>query len=118
MNELQILMYESRGIYGFWGSEGTQWETFVKEAGFTNIQVTWHGWPMGKWAGEEGFLGGKCHLEYIKACKMPILGAGIVSGSEVYDELVEEVEKELDSRYGMRNRCIMICGQKPMIVDE
>ncbi|KAJ3568844.1 hypothetical protein NP233_g5444 [Leucocoprinus birnbaumii] len=117
LRDLVTLLIESRGGHGIWPCGAAQWQKDVEDAGFQNVQVSWHGWPTGSSAGEEGALGKWNFLGFMRGCKAPILkagGLGIVNSEEEFDELLVEVEKELDTRQGTRMRCVMMCGQKPV----
>ncbi|KAJ3568843.1 hypothetical protein NP233_g5445 [Leucocoprinus birnbaumii] len=121
MNQMVVQLYESRGIRGTWGSDGTIFKRYAEAAGFTDIRVTWAGWLAGKWAGEEGQVGAENLVEFIKACKTPILkagGFGMVTDSEEFDGILQEVEKELDTRSGTWHRCVIVCGRKPLQVQS
>ncbi|KAF5344636.1 hypothetical protein D9756_011228 [Leucocoprinus leucothites] len=116
IGELMTVLFEARGVERPWLNGGAHWQKYMEEAGFKDLRVTWHGWPMGRWAGEEGLLGKESQLGFLRGVKAPVLkagGFGIIKGEEDFDELVAEVGKELDNVDGTRMRCIMICGQKP-----
>jgi SAM-dependent methyltransferase len=113
---LFTLLSAARGIHGFWPLGAEKWQKYVAEAGFGDLQVSWHYSPMGKWAGEEGLLGQENRLSLLSGCKKPIVdagGFGIISGAKEFDNLLAKVEKEFDAQK-TRNRYIMICGRKPM----
>ncbi|KAF5360609.1 hypothetical protein D9756_005159 [Leucocoprinus leucothites] len=117
MKDMVRLLMEAKGAHGIWPHGTTQWKEYMEETGFKDIRVTWHFWPTGRSAGEEGLRGKVNHLDFLKVSKKPIVGAGgfgIVSGEEEFDEWVEEVGRELDTRDGTRMRCVMICAQKPL----
>lgn len=115
--ELMTLLLESKGAYGVFPCGASKWQQNVKDAGFEDVRVTWHGWPIGEWAGEEGLLGRWNYLEFLKGCKIPIINAGgfgVVSGEKEFDECLTEVGRELYKWDGTRMRSIMICAQKPL----
>ncbi|KAF9449393.1 S-adenosyl-L-methionine-dependent methyltransferase [Macrolepiota fuliginosa MF-IS2] len=96
----------------------SKWQKYVKEAGFSDIRLTWHYSPAGKWAGQEGLKGKKNILEFMRAVREQMVKArlefGFAAGESGFDKLIEDVEQEFDSHYETRTRYVMICGRKPI----
>jgi hypothetical protein len=111
--ELTTALYESRGLSI---SIANELPEMLANSGFVNIHVERRVIPLGKWAGKYGEDWRNSLMNTWKAMKTPVMmagGLGIVHSEEEFDELLDDLERELDGTPGAQKTFVMICAQKP-----
>lgn len=93
-------------------------KTLLEESGFVSVYSALRNVPAGKWAGEEDSIGMVENVVSIfRGIKDPVLeggGFGVVGGSEEFDELLENVEKEINETRGAAAWYTIVYAQKPV----
>ncbi|GCE28191.1 hypothetical protein KDA_36750 [Dictyobacter alpinus] len=74
-------------------------DTFLKDAGLTNISYKEVTFPLGDYAGQSGHLAGKNILILLEAVRAPILGLKIATASD-YDMMLSRAKAELSAPKG------------------
>ncbi|KAF7777622.1 hypothetical protein Agabi119p4_3694 [Agaricus bisporus var. burnettii] len=91
---------------------------FLKQSGFVDIHEDTFGTPLGAWANRDGIDGKENLLSLFQAFKTPILrggGYGVIRSEAEYDELLEEIEKEVDMTPGSTTLWTMFWARKPFV---
>lgn len=113
----QELLYKSSDARGTMGRDITKrLPVFLEQGGFINLHQDARQTPLGAWAGQDGIDGRDNMLEVIRGLKTPMLkagGFGIVGSEAEYDELVEQIQRELDDTPGCGWAWVMFWAQKP-----
>lgn len=107
------LLYKHNGIVLRAYAELEDW---MREAGFTNIQVIRNTYPLGSWAGELGKDGAENLWTHFRALKEQVLrtgGFGLVRDEKELDGLINAVRKEWDESNGSVAEFVYVIGQKP-----
>jgi hypothetical protein len=114
-------------MYRYSDARGTMWRditqaipVFLGRSGFINIHEDVRRTPLGVWAGQDGVDGNSNLLGIMEGIKSHILdggGFGIVETESEYDELTEQVLKELDNTPGSGTDWSMFWAQKPYEMD-
>jgi hypothetical protein len=89
---------------------------FLKRSGFVDIHQDTRGTPMGVWAGQDGVEGKENTLGVLRGLKTPILrggGYGVVESECKYDELLDEIGREMDVTPGSTALWTMFWARKP-----
>ncbi|XP_006458606.1 hypothetical protein AGABI2DRAFT_176879 [Agaricus bisporus var. bisporus H97] len=89
---------------------------FLKQSGFVDIHEDTCSTPFGAWANRDGVDGKENLLELLQGFKTPILrggGYGVVGSEAEYDELLEEIKKEVDVTPGSKALWAMFWARKP-----
>jgi hypothetical protein len=90
---------------------------FLEQSGFVDIHENTRGYPMGVWAGQDGVDGKENTLGVLKGHKTPILrggGYGVVESEVEYDELLDEIGREMDVTPGSTAVWTMFWARKPI----
>ncbi|XP_006458604.1 hypothetical protein AGABI2DRAFT_200355 [Agaricus bisporus var. bisporus H97] len=94
----------------------TKLPDFLKQSGFVDIHEDTCDTPLGAWANRDGDDGKKNLMGLLQGLKTPILrggGYGVVGSEAEYDELLEEIEKEVDMTPGSTALWTMFWARKP-----
>jgi hypothetical protein len=89
---------------------------FLEQSGFIDIHQDTRGTPLGAWANQDGVDGKKNLLGVVRWLKAPVLrggGYGVVRSDAEYDELAEEIAKEVDVTRGSMALWTMFWARKP-----
>jgi hypothetical protein len=89
---------------------------FLKQSGFFDIHENTRGTPLGAWANQDGIDGKKNLLGVVRWLKAPVLrggGYGVIWSEVEYDELEEEISKEVDVTPGSTALWTMFWARKP-----
>ncbi|EKM83130.1 hypothetical protein AGABI1DRAFT_53852 [Agaricus bisporus var. burnettii JB137-S8] len=90
---------------------------FLKQSDFVNVHEDTRGSPLGAWANQDGIDGKNNLMGVLRFLRAPVLrggGYGIIESEAEYDELVEEISKELDMTPGSEAVWTMFWAQKPV----
>jgi SAM-dependent methyltransferase len=93
-----------------------QLPNFLKRSGFVDIHQDTRSTPLGIWANQYGVDGKENVLGVLRGLKTPILrggGYGVVQSEDEYDELLEEISKEIDMTPGSTALWTMFWARKP-----
>lgn len=113
INALRIALCDSKGLVV---DIASQLPEILQNAGFVDVHVVCRSTPLGKWAGKYGEDGRDNIVSLWKGLKTPVMmagGLGIVHSEEEFDDMLEDLERELDGSPGAQNPFFMIYAQKP-----
>ena len=110
---LLIALCDSKGLLA---EIASQLPEMLLNAGFVDVHVDCRSTPLGKWAGTYGEDGRDNVVGLLKGVKTALMmagGLGIVHSEEEFDELLDDLERELDGAPGAQKTFVMIYAQKP-----
>ncbi|KAF9442498.1 S-adenosyl-L-methionine-dependent methyltransferase [Macrolepiota fuliginosa MF-IS2] len=112
---MMLKLGESRNI-DLWPDVTPVLKGYLEDCGFVDVRVDRRCSPLGSWGGQDGRDGKDNLLSLFRGIRAPVMGGGgfgVVDSEEMYDDLMNRVELEMDSEPGALCWWVMICARKP-----
>ncbi|KAF9451183.1 S-adenosyl-L-methionine-dependent methyltransferase [Macrolepiota fuliginosa MF-IS2] len=112
---IMVKLGESRNI-NLWPDVVPTLKGYLEECGFVDVRIDRRRTPIGPWGGRDGRDMKDNLLGLFRGIRAPVLargGFGIVNSEEMYDDMMNRAEFEMDSASGAACWWVMICARKP-----